>query len=607
MKKIDMARALGLADEEYVDEAAVYKKYTETKSSRWRTIVILAACLAVAASVMCSVIFFTDIGNGNTDDTSDLTDDGIPDFLNEGKYGDYFSIVKALYEYESGSVSDVTPGTEGSDLMSDYRETTDNQVDGIIEADLFKRTSTHIFYYNRVSEELYAYSVNGEDSKIVSSFAIESSYKQYTWLRGLANVGLFLSDDCNTLTLIGDGLAKKELLAEGTAYRKTTIVISLDVSDPENIKDKGSFAVNGDYLTSRLVDGKIIFLSSFYAQCIDNSDIKYLVPQTDTGAGFITIPAENIVMPGNLTSRWYTVVTQFDQNTFEIDYQKAYLGYSGGSYFSRDKFFLTSDYSVRTMYTEDGKPKFRYEPKTDILALSYGDGEISTLGEVTIDGKVKNQYSFDEYEGVLRVVTSTTTNAALYCIDTATWQIVAEIKDFAPEGEEVQSVRFDGTSAYVCTAVTMKFEDPVFFFDLSDMNNITYTDTGNIKGYSTSLVDFGEGFLLGIGYGDTRSEPKVEVYAEKDGKVVSVASYVFEVGIISEDYKSYFIDRERGLIGFQIDGAYVILHFDGTAITQKFIDGICDDRFPERARAILIDGYFYIMSADAFKVVKLAE
>ena len=182
------------------------------------------------------------------------------------------------------------------------------------------------------------------------------------------------------------------------------------------------------------------------------------------------------------------------------------------------------------------------------------------------------------------------------------------------DGETVESVRFDGTNAYVCTAVVITFTDPVYFFDLSDMSNITYTDTGVIEGYSSSLVNFGDGFLLGIGYGATRNTLKIEIYVENGDKVESFASYEREYCSFSEDYKSYFIDRERGLVGILIEDSsnvyltnrYILLAFDGYKLVEV-LDEEMGQKIgdPGAARATLADDYVYIMHLDEFKVAKV--
>ena len=104
--------------------------------------------------------------------------------------------------------------------------------------------------------------------------------------------------------------------------------------------------------------------------------------------------------------------------------------------------------------------------------------------------------------------------------------MVAKVERFAPKGETVRSVRFDGDYAYVCTAIQLT--DPVFFFDLSDLSNITYKDTGTISGFSTSLVDLGDGFLMGIGVGSLSTTLKVEIYVEGEQGVESYCSYELE-------------------------------------------------------------------------------
>ena len=114
-------------------------------------------------------------------------------------------------------------------------------------------------------------------------------------------------------------------------------------------------------------------------------------------------------------------------------------------------------------------------------------------------------------------------------------------------GEEATAVRFDGVYAYVCTAEVITLTDPVYFFDLSDLSNITYTDTGTIDGFSTSLIQLEDGYLLGIGYNEERNL-KIEIYEETESGVQSVCTYEKACGF-SEVYKSYFIDREKNLIG----------------------------------------------------------
>ena len=680
MKKIKMAQVVGLADEKYVAESA---PKASGKGIFWRKFALIAACVSIIATSLCLWLFMP-LDRG--DDLPEEVDKAsLPKALRDYEDSEYLDLMYAFYRYEKENTygaknnfekyiedlfdfafnggaavedavvefpTNAAPGDmlESADeevkveTMGDgsYVETTDNQVAGVIEADLFKRTKTHIFYLNKNASMVYAYSIKGEESSLVSSITIDDY--DYDTFEKIVVSEMFLSQDGKTLTLLGYSRTDKALLAEGLApYRRSAILVSLDVSDPANITEKARFAITGDYTTARVVDGKILLVSNYTPNRTDFSDVNTLVPLIDCGEGFTPIAAEDIVLPESITSKYYNVVTQLNESDLKFEGAIACLSYSNTVYVSSDKIFLTRQYSDYIKGEENGTPVVKNTTMTEIYALGYGADGFKKLGGTSVEGRVKNQYSLDEYEGVLRVVTTlpgttkyygdvkldkdgsiwykdkeatvsfTQSNAALYCIDLASWQIVGEVRDFAPDGETVESVRFDGTNAYVCTAVVITFTDPVYFFDLSDMSNITYTDTGVIDGYSSSLVNFGDGFLLGIGYGATRDSLKIEVYYENGDKVESIASYEREGVSFSEDYKSYFIDRERGLIGLSVScwnakeygDHYILLMFDGYKLTEVLDEYIGELYDPASARATLADDYFYIMENKYFKAVKL--
>ena len=687
MKKIDMAKAIGLADEAFVAEAA--PKATRTKSIFWRKFAIVAACVSlVVTSVFLWLIlpFSNEVILPDYDNRKDL-----PEELKAYADSEYIDLIYAFYKNreltpkkENGSylngeyryfIPSVTTGLltitdldrefmyneirgsggldlnsdeEGSMLCSSYVETTDNQVKGVTEADLFKRTETHIFYFDIDSRKINVYSIAGSKSQLVSDINL----KDYVFdsFENLYLGQLFLSKDGKNLTVLSNSCKLKRVVSTGNLYADPyTFLVSFDVSDPENIKENGRFAISGLYSTARVVDGEILLFTEYFmdrALSDDYSDIEDFVPSINCGEGFALIPADDIIIPDKVTSRSYTVITKLNESDLSFKGSIACLSFSDTVYVSEDKIFLTRLYGDCVEREKDGKMSPCRINMTEITAISYKGEGFRKLGSVCVEGSVKNQYSLDEFNGILRVVTTTggtsyltdkylvteaglfcggfdgervkteriETNASLYCIDLSNFEIVAEVRDFAPAGETVESVRFDGTNAYVCTAVVVTLTDPVYFFDLSDMNNITYTDTGYIDGYSSSLVDFGEGLLLGIGCGENRSTLKIEVYAEEGDKVVSLASYEVEGVSFSTDYKSYFIDRERGLVGLMFDERrigdgcrYVLLAFDGyqlfEVVNQKF-----DVSFsPDKARATIADDYFYMMVSHEFKAIKLFD
>lgn len=501
---------------------------------------------------------------------------------------------------------------------SQYEETTDNQVAGVIEADLIKRTDKHIYYLR--GNTLSVYSIEGEDSREISSFSVtlldQSRYFLYRATE------MYLSTDCRTVTVLAAYTTK----SEGAKLA----LISLDVSNPEAIAHKRTVTLTGQYQSSRVSDGTLLLISGFRVGWTpDFSKESEFLPQLDYGDGPKSIPMKDIVSPEILSSAYYSVICRFDEDTLDLAGCAAMLSYSNTVYVSRDAIYVTRGYRNEQ---QDGNLRTT-ESMTEIARLTYGENELNYRGSVTVAGYVKDQYSLDEYERYLRVVTTTDrwsyrewisfgnassevvaseaqgSNASLYVIDLDSLTTVTAVEGFAPVGETVQSVRFDGTAAYVCTSVQLS--DPVFFFDLSDLSHITVKDTGTIEGFSTSLVNFGDGYLLGIGRGNGWDTVKLEVYEESETGVSSVDAYEIVGAYYSTDYKSYLIDRENGLVGLGVSlynsypsNRYMLFCFDGFAVHRIVNCSLEGDL--STMRAVYLDGYLYLFSDSDFEVKKIS-
>ena len=516
------------------------------------------------------------------------------------------------------------PMSAAPEEIGEYQEITDNQVQGIIEADRIKRSDTHIYYLDY--EMLRIYSIDKENTKEVGCYNLYDGNNHYY----IDQWEFYLSDDCKTVTVITQ-FYKYE---NDRSHRYVTL-ISLDVSDPANIVQKESCTITGSYMSSRKVDGNILLLTEFAIdkKALDFDDESTFLPQITDENGTRFIPADSIVSPENLSNTRYTVILKLDEDTLDLAGTAAYLSYSEDVYVSADHVFLTHVYADKK---ENKNGTITRNSMTEISCLTYGGDSFKMEGSVTVRGYVKDQWSMDEYNGILRVVTTTNattvsekyygngdvsasilqtatgnSNASLYCIDLSTFEVVASVIDFAPPREEVQSVRFDGDTAYVCTSIERS--DPVFFFDLSDLDNITYKDTGTIEGFSTSLINLGNGYLLGIGTGNNWGSFKVEVYEETEDGVRSVDSYELENADYSTSYKSYYVDRKNQLIGLGVWDAYrqmgeknryIVLHFDGYELIE-LINVPLGGNQPSNARGVYIDGYMYMFGSSDFKVEKV--
>ena len=220
----------------------------------------------------------------------------------------------------------------------------------------------------------------------------------------------------------------------------------------------------------------------------------------------------------------------------------------------------------------------------------------------TVMDRTYTEGQYGPYESFM-ALTKSLTSASLYVLDDKNLSPVSQAYAFAPHGETVRSVRFDGTKAYVCTAIEVT--DPVFFFDLSDVNNITYTDTGTIPGFSTSLINLKDGLLLGIGTESGGGDLKMEIYFNDQGTVTVVDSKLYKNCTYSEDYKSYLILREEGLVGLAVSDhterdypnmtsptVYMLFKIENAKLrlTAEKISGE-----PGLVRAFVDEGYLYIL------------
>lgn len=146
---------------------------------------------------------------------------------------------------------------------------------------------------------------------------------------------------------------------------------------------------------------------------------------------------------------------------------------------------------------------------------------------------------------------------------------------------------------------------------MSDYGNITYKDTGTIPGYSLSLTKFKYDTLLGIGYGDSTRDLKIEIYRESDSAVESVAVYELENTDFSQEYKAYFIDAERGIIGLGIyddtiipdqSSRYIFLRYDGYTL-EKVAQVSMKYAQVDDMRACIADGFAYLFGHEDIKVI----
>jgi hypothetical protein len=135
-------------------------------------------------------------------------------------------------------------------------------------------------------------------------------------------------------------------------------------------------------------------------------------------------------------------------------------------------------------------------------------GQTPLVSSGVVDGYLLNQFSLSEYQGYLRVAS---TSKPIWWWGSAPAKGESRVTVLADRGgalvgvgevaglgagQELYSVRFIGDAGYV---VTFRHVDPLYTIDLSSPSSPRIAGQLELEGYSAYLHPLGEGLLLGVG------------------------------------------------------------------------------------------------------------
>ncbi len=306
-----------------------------------------------------------------------------------------------------------------------------------------------------------------------------------------------------------------------TYQRPSTIVTIIDVSDKASLALVSKTKIEGTLSTSRMIDGVLHLVVSnhpgFYFDVFpmmgraefDESDVRseLILPK------FEQFDANGVTREGDLLT-WEDVWRPAEPDGFGIvslvslavDSPEAFkavglVAEPGLVYSSTKALYLTN-----TNWTWLGTESQSRET-TDVYKFAYVDNGTEPVAAGRVDGRILNQYSMGEYEGFLRLATSTFANFfegpeaestnAVYVLEQAgdSLDIVGSIENIAP-GETIQSARFMGDRGFV---VTFEQIDPLFTLDMTDPRNPAIVGELKVPGFSTFLIPMDENNLLAVG------------------------------------------------------------------------------------------------------------
>lgn len=534
---------------------------------------------------------------------------------------------KAVFTPDENNESVNGPDDENEE--NEHSETY-NQEEGVLEADIAKTDGKYIYYiYGNYDEgQIYLNAAEAEDGKFTYSEKISLGVSpEKIFGDGYINSNIEVSDMYlynDTIAVIGSIYAYQNVEEDEAEYgfdgykgywgginKNASFVSFYTTGEAPQLID--TYYQEGRYNDVRISpDGFMYLLTDYHTQ--DFTDIKEddctsYVPSRGMSAEFELIPAEDILMPADdieeASSFSYTLIGSLDMNesgSASVADIKALAGYTGIVYSSADN-----------IYTSVGWDD------TDITRIAIEEGNITPAASGTVEGRAKDQFSFSEYNGYLRVATTkdsyTETSVPVYSDDIDVvdevepgygyysyerkrdnrlyvldmdMAVVGSVTDFGLD-EEIKSVNYSGDIAYV---VTYEQTDPLFAIDISDPASPVILDEFKLPGYSTYMQKWEEGQLFGFGVNadenGIETGLKLNMFDNSvpdDLKLID--SYAIE-GVYEEDEfigyyslgcyerKAIMIAPEKNLIGVQMcieKGGYEIIDDENSDWNSQYETG----------------------------------
>ncbi|MCL2424049.1 MAG: beta-propeller domain-containing protein, partial [Micrococcales bacterium] len=344
-----------------------------------------------------------------------------------------------------------------------------------------------------------------------------------------------------------------------------TTVALYDVTRPAAPTLRTTTRQSGSYRTARLWQDRVYLVTDFwvYSNQIDEDDPTTFVPSVSGREGTRPLPPDDVTLLPAPTGARYAVATATDVRTGARTGQQAVLGGADTVYMSGANLYMGG---MSWPAQVDGGPPPVATTTLVRVALDGGQMTVAAYGDVP--GGLLNQFSLDEYDGRLRVVTTardmrgTTSNLFVLGSDL---RLVGSVSDLAP-GEQVKSVRFAKTVGYV---VTFRQTDPLFAVDLSDPAHPKVMSELKIPGFSAYLHPWDPDHLVGLGMAGTdrglSGGFQLAMFDVSDPYAVTQTHVLAVPGDYCpalDDHHAVLVDPSRSLIGFSVhtaDGLHYLL------------------------------------------------
>lgn len=402
--------------------------------------------------------------------------------------------------------------------------TTNVQVAGVDEGDFVKASGDEL--YVLTGGKLIAYSTADEGLDRLDTLELAEAVG---WGQ------MLLEGD--RLVVVGAGFDHFPLPVEpvmdiapaGAPLTRLTLV---DVSDPANLTVLDRITIDGSLVTTRMVEGRLRVVLEAYPVGLDwarpegsglraereaternrdiirQSTIENWLPWyvAESGAEGTLMECGDVYLPPEPSGVSTLSILDFDISAGIEDWQTASVVAAGSTvYANADRTYVATQRWFDQARVESEEAFSGHVTSIHRFDTPV-DGDLAYVASGDVDGFLLNQFAMDEFQGNLRVATTTAPQ----------WwgggeDSVSQVTVLAPqddrletigsvgglgETETIRAVRFMGPVGYV---VTFRQTDPLYVIDLSDPRAPEAKGELKIPGYSGYLHPAGDGRLLGVG------------------------------------------------------------------------------------------------------------
>ena len=354
-----------------------------------------------------------------------------------------------------------------------------------------------------------------------------------------------------------------------------------------NIEEKNSFVGSLDanviymsataiFISYRYVDDPISYLVNFM---VENSDLF--------SQGTIDSVKNLSALDISSQAKWieYSVILQKE--------------YSGKSADDRLRF----ENEIENRMQSFSNKHVRDLEKSAIVKLNPVTLAISATGE--IPGVILNQYAMDEWQGNLRVATTTNIFSNpfgasgksmndVYVLD-GDMDILGAVTDLGLD-ERIYSARFIEDKGYI---VTFRQIDPFYVIDLSDARKPKKAGELKIPGYSSYLHPITNDKILGVGIEDQKV--KISMFSVSDpSSPQELAKYNLDeyYSEVNNNPHAFLLDVKHKVFFIPgAEGGYIFTYDNDNLELVKAVSA------PRVERAIYINDFLYLLSPEKITVL----